>query len=252
MLTVRDYAAVEGPMQALLKAGMATNALPNGDALRREIENGTLLMQECEEGLLLLRRRDGFDRLTYLLHRGASAPAFAPERTTVLEIPYRTADEKTAALSMAWEQQGFALALRRRRLTRKPCPMEGEAAMACADLEQANTILNTMFCARTACLPDGAELGNAMAEGRILMQNGGLLHFEVNGKTSELRHLAVLPRGQGKGTAKTLVQAYLALRGSGLCRVWTGEDNEAALHLYHSFGFAEDGWQSDVRIFERT
>ena len=91
----------------------------------------------------------------------------------------------------------------------------------------------------------------AAAEGRLFQKDGGVLHYTVNGRTAELRHLAVLPACRGRGTATRLVTAFLAGQGARLCRVWTAEDNEIALRLYHRFGFAEDGWVSDVKIFRK-
>lgn len=245
MKQITDAAALLMAADALLKAGAAANALPDRAAWEREIAAGTLYGEEGPAGLLLLHRGGSFDRVQFLLHRDA-VPEFAPERTTVVESPHRRGTED---LTARWK--GFEPAMTRVRLTRPggTCPV-GDAPAA-PDAATARRILAACFDPLTGCLPDEETLTAALAEGRLLQKDGGVLHYTVSGRTAELRHLAVLPACRGRGTAKKLVGAFLSQRGGGLCRVWTGADNDIALHLYHSFGFAEDGWVSDVKIFRK-
>lgn len=252
---VTDYSQIEGTLAALLRGGMNANYLPNAEAIRREIAAGTLYMQQSEEGLLLLRRREQADRLNYLLHRGADAPHFEPERRTVLEIPYRRGDETAKCLSRQWEEQGFALAFQRLRMTRRPSHVEaGEEIRfaAPADLPEIDQILAACYSPVTACLPTREELLLAMDEKRLLVLSGAMLHFLSHGSNAEMRHLGVLPQFRNQHLGSRLIRQFLALRGDHICRVWVGTDNATALHMYPRYGYEDDGWRSDVRIFERT
>ena len=65
--------------------------------------------------------------------------------------------------------------------------------------------------------------------------------------------LAVICRSADEARAAAAqgkIAAFLAVEGARRCTVWTAETNAAALRLYESAGFAPDGWQSEVLLWE--
>ena len=67
---------------------------------------------------------------------------------------------------------------------------------------------------------------------------------------AEIRQLAVAPQARGQGKGKALLQRFTTELDGRRITVWTAETNAAALRLYESAGFAPDGWQSEVLLWE--
>jgi ribosomal-protein-alanine N-acetyltransferase len=58
---------------------------------------------------------------------------------------------------------------------------------------------------------------------------------------SELLTLAVHPGAQGKGTGRALLREWLGKNGVQVAFLEVAADNTAAIALYHSTGFAQEG-----------
>lgn len=253
MRRVASYAELAPLFSALLKAGMESSAAPDRQALEREIAAGALYRENDGSGLLLLCAREGFWRMQFYLRRGAAPPAAELPAPTVLEMPYRGV---VPAIARTWEERGFAPLLERVRLSRpsQPWAGPGESPVRLGKPEEErelSLLLRHCFPPLTGCLPTADELSAALREERVLVCPGGLLHFTRQGRLTEIRHLCVEEEARGRGLGKALVAGLLAREGEGRCRVWTGEKNQAALGLYRSFGFTEDGWRSQVRLFTK-
>lgn len=266
MERITSYDRLAPELDAMLKERVAASFAPDRESLEAEIAAGELWMERLPEGLVLLRRSVGPQRLRFLLTEPAALCRLSFDRTTALELPCRKRDEKLPALAEALQKQGWAEALRRIRLTRRPAPFVRDAADSLpagpggSALQPGEgpaapaamlSLLRSCFSALTGCLPTEAELAADLAEGRVLAPAGGLIRWRGKGRGSEIRHLAVAPAYRGQGLSKALVAGYLALEGEKLCRVWTGADNYTAQHVYKSFGYAEDGWQSLVLLYSR-
>lgn len=255
MLTpVTAYAALEPLQNRLLRAGAVANGLPAREELEREIRGGTLRAGDFPGALLLLHRREGFDRLHFMLAKGAAFPDWTPEVRTVVEIAFRASDTALRGMDRLLAQRGFAPVLTRVRLTRRPGevaqPPPGAAPAGTGQLEQAEEILQACFSPLTGCLPLREELREALEQGRVLSCPGGVLHYTPRGAGTEIRHLAVSATCRGQGLGRLLLGTYLARWGVRTSRVWTGSDNAAALALYRGAGYIEDGWRSCVRVYE--
>lgn len=246
MIPVTDYDALAPLLNELLFSGAMTNTLPSRSALEREIRAGTLFSQTVPGGLLLLRRRPDHDRLSILLERGELG-GWRPEGPAVVELPHRIGDRGLDPAREAFSALGFALCLTRVRLSRRGAavPADGGAEPGCA-YDEALALFRRCFDPMTGCLPTREEL----EEASLLTLPGAALHYAVKGGQTELRHLAVCPERRGQGLARQLMACYLAREGHRLSRVWTGRDNEAALRLYHAFGYREDPWQSEIYLYQ--
>lgn len=252
MEQIHSYEALAPALNTLLKQRISVNSVPDRDALEAEIAAGALWAERFDEGLLLLQRTEALQRVRFLLTDPARLCQWRPDRLSALELPFRRSDESFRALASDLEAAGWRLVLRRVRLTRKAAPAPfspGNAPSSASDPEALLELLHACFSPLTGCLPDRAELASDLAEGRLLTADGGLIRWRQKGKTSEIRHLAVGPASRGRGLAKALVANYLTLEEGKLCRVWTGADNAAALRVYHSFNYAEDGWESLVLLY---
>lgn len=256
MLTqITDIEWLTNRINGLLKAGVTANMLPDKERLQQSVCAGTLYAINYEEGLLLIERRPSHDYLSYILRRDAALPQFIPERDTVTEIPYRSGDGRAAAIAAQWETNGFATVLSRVRLTRRAaeCPPAAPSVRFAApdDFKQVSSLLAATFPEKTGCLPSKEALQALIEKKQILCTEKGVLHYEVSGRTSELRHLAVAENARGNGLGTLLVNSYLSICGANLCRVWTGQNNTAALSLYRKAGFSEDGWLSQVKEYRK-
>ena len=70
----------------------------------------------------------------------------------------------------------------------------------------------------------------------------------VAGPEAELLSLAVRPAEQGKGLGRQLLRQYEAearRRGATEAFLEVAVDNDAAIHLYRSEGYADAGWRKD-------
>lgn len=256
MKRVESYEALSAALSAQLGRGTRSNAFAGEEEYRREIAAGGLFMSETPQGLLLFRRREGFWRMNFHL-RGEETPAVEPtELPVVMEMPRRERDGALEGTEKDFVAQGFAPALRRKRLARPGgClpPLEEAEAVAPAEPEElpkVKELLCQSFHPLFGCIPTGEELARDVALGQVLVVRGdgllGLLHYLTGRGGVQIRHLAVREDIRGRGVGKTLVGALLARRGQEKTLVWAAEDNPAAQGVYAARGFVPDGWRSTV------
>lgn len=257
---ITSYEALAPELDALLKQKIVANYAPERQALEAEIAAGLLWAGRLPQGLVLLRRGGGPQRLRFLLTEPQALCGLVLDRSTALELPFRSGDTRFPQLARDLEGSGWAEALRRVRLSRRPGPRPSAQGAASPLLRPADEIsdpasllrlLRCCFSPLTGCLPEQAELQADLAAGRVLALPGGLIRWREKGRSSEIRHLAVAPAQRGQGLAKALVGAYLDRAGDRLCRVWTAGDNLPARRVYEGFGYAPDGWESIVLIHSR-
>ena len=97
---------------------------------------------------------------------------------------------------------------------------------------------------------DAEALADIMAatprfRARGIRVDGAIVGFAISGlaaRTGYLQRLAVMPDRRRQGLARALVGdslAWMRRHGADLAMVNTASDNDAALSLYRSFGFAE-------------
>ncbi len=251
MLTrVESYQEVARAVNALLLQGGPTNGLPDRDRLEREIAQGTLFLQEDHRGVLLLRRREDWDHLTFFLRKGGNLRGWKPERSTVVELPFRRESDPMGGVAEDLQAMGFRQILKRIRYTRKGQEGVTFPERNAEAVGESYGLLCSSFSPLTGCLPSREEWEALCIAGQILSVSGGVLHYQGKGKVTELRHLAVAEECRRQGIGRALTGAYLNRCGAGLSRVWTGEDNEAAQRLYKSFGYEKDGWTSRVYYYD--
>lgn len=254
LIPVTEYEQVAQRVNPLLLQAGMTNGIPDREKLEREIARGTLYLQVEDFGLFLFRKREKWDHLNFLLKKGESLQAWNPHRPTVVELPFRKETDPMETVAGELETKGFRLILERIRYTRKGKvsePFPGVGVGECKQGDLSYGLLEQNFSPLTGCIPDREEWEILRNKGQILTLPGGVLHYEIKGKTTELRHLAVDRARRRQGFAGALVGEYLNRWGRAMSRVWTGKDNIAAQRLYESFGYEKDSLTSRVYYFDK-
>lgn len=243
-----------------LKRGLVTNAPLSTENFRTDITAGNLYVSELPQALLLFKKRDGFDRLSFYLQQGATLQEFRPQNTTVTEIAYRTKDTALKDSQSLFEGIGFTRALERRRLTLSPthidltCPFEIKDAEM-QHFAQLSKLLQDGFSPLTGCLPTESELQADIATGNVLIATdgeniAGLLHICRTPRATEYRHVLTAPSYRGRGIMQSMLAYDINKALSPTYMLWVATDNTPALHLYQKLGFAPDGWNSTVWIYQ--
>ena len=257
MKKVESYSEISEAVMRHFGRTTVTNCFIDKGSYEREIAAGTLYAEENTEGLYIFRARDGFRILNFYLNSPESELIPLPS-DTVCEIAYRDRDEGLKKVSARLKEDGADHLFTRVRLMRK-----GEISEVCNEHistalpEEAETVmalLKRSFDNRTGCIPTSDALSADIIENHVLVykQNGeiiGLLHFNEDKNTSEIRHVAVDENHRGEGIASALVKAYVSLHDK-KCRVWAREDYASARRVYEKNGYETDGMKSYVLIIK--
>ena len=175
------------------------------------------------------------------------------------EVAFRPRDTGLQETVPYLQSQGFALLLWRIRMSR-PAGLPEPPALPVRTAEPTENravqaFLRENFSPLTGCLPNEAELAETLAQGQVLVleQAGaftGLLHFSHDGKSGEIRHLAVRADHRGRGLTRPLIAAFLQATGGAKSTVWLREDFPAARAAYETMGFTPDGRRSAVLCYD--
>ncbi len=235
--------------------GVATNNFLSSSAIEGEIAGGKLYAGESSGNLFILRERAEHKILNFYI-TDTSADITDMPANTVVEIPYRDRDTGLKNASAYLRTQGFTLMFRRQRMSRKEghvdCTENVVSPALPCELKHVYEILFGSFDTRTACIPSGEGIQQAIVEQRILVYRKegipvGLLHYTRTRSGTELRHLAVEKDSRDGGVGSALVRYYLAST-DGSSTVWVRTDNVPAIKVYEKYGYTADGMMSDVLI----
>ncbi|MGI6217562.1 MAG: GNAT family N-acetyltransferase [Coriobacteriales bacterium] len=221
----------------------------------------------------LFRQRPGYKQLYFILD-GTEEPFEIPSDCPVaVELPFNVGEDDPipqyiSEIVAQCEASGFSVDRRSHRMSLDMNVFESVMASSALGQETSGdtgtktitrlspehaaemlVAMNENFDYYWSYIPTPDEWDIAISEGRVLchMDEGGkpdgLIHFDVNGKTSELRHLLVLPSARGRGLSKPLVSEYIMQNKDRVSRfyLWMRDDNAAAAHVYGSLGYGYDG-----------
>lgn len=242
-----------------LRRGVMTNCFLPPAEFQWHIGRGRASYYQGADSLVILFHRQNVDHLYYYLRDGGRVPCFTQDRPAVLEIV--RGDEHQAQASRLWQEQGFAIAVRRLRMESADLNPSawGESGVQSAHQGQTAEIMDLLvsgFHPLTGFIPDLDELGCCISRGEIICgeadgQVTGLLQYKNERSISEIRHLLVKPESRGGGMAHRLLNHYKGRQdnaGFKRLRVWVNEDNERARTFYEKNGYHPDGLQSDVLV----
>lgn len=250
-----SYEALAALVSAHMTRGVLANTMVSRAAYEPAIAQGALLAQETPAGLLLLQQREEHHRLTFFLHDTTVPLGVVFPAPTVTEVAFRPRDVGLQAAVQYLQTQGFSPLLNRLRMSRPagegprdaPGVFPGEVAQRAA----VAAFLRENFSALTGCLPNEAELTEALRQGQVLLSQNetgltGLLHFSFDGKSGEIRHLAIRADQRGRGLTRPLIAAFLQRIQSGKSTVWLRDPYPAAQAAYTALGFTPDSRRSVV------
>lgn len=243
-----------------LHRGVRANTMVTEKAYGPAIAAGTLTAQATPAGLLLARDRGDHFRLNFYLNDltvplGAELPV-----PSVTEVAFRPQDAGLQEAVRYLQSQGFQLILERYRMSRKAQPA-GKPALppvvpGPSDGPRALSFLQENFSTLTGCLPDLRELTEDLAQGQVLLLEdsrgiAGLLRFTFDGKSGEIRHLAVREDLRGRGLTQPLIAGFLQATGGAKSVVWLRTDFPQARAAYEKQGFVPDGRRSAVLYYTK-
>lgn len=240
--------------------GVRANTMVSQSEYGPAVETGSLLAQETPAGLLLARDRGDHFRFNFYLNDiavplGAQLPSPA-----VTEVAYRPRDMGLQETVTYLQDQGFALLFERIRMSRPAgLPEEETSPVLTAQPQEEEAILAFLrenFSPLTGCLPNKKELKDDITQGYVLLLKeegaiAGLLHFSFDGKSGEIRHLALREDKRGQGLTRPLITGFLRAIGGAKSTVWLRADFPPAQAAYHRLGFAPDGRRSAVLCFDK-
>lgn len=253
---VPDFETLSGLlMKYHIRRGIVTNNFISGER-RSDLIAANSLSYCCEgENLLLLEDRGHFSRLYFDMADMGEIPSFGmAEKPLVTEIVLRPGDEKTMTALETLSGAGFQQTLIRERMQRGPDSVTGDrqgvVPAVRADFEAVKRLLDRHFDSVTGWLPDQQELLREIDAGLVYKLSAedriaGLLHYSVDKKGVEIRHLAVYEQYRGQGIASRLLRRCLSEHAGG-ARLWVAKHNDTAKAFYQKHGFSADGWESYV------
>lgn len=238
--------------------GVRANTLVSQAEYGPAAESGTLFAQETPAGLLIARDRGDHHRLNFYLTDLSVPLGTALPAPLVTEVAFRPRDTGLQEMVPYLQSQDFSLLFRRIRMSR-PAGLPEPPALPVrpagpAERQAILAFLRENFSPLTGCLPNEAELRDSLAQGQVLVLEEadaltGLLHFTYDGKSGEIRHLAVRADRRGRGLTKPLIGAFLQTTGGAKSTVWLREDFPAPRAAYETMGFAPDGRRSAVLCY---
>ncbi len=240
--------------------GVRANTMVSQAEYGRAAETGSLLVQETPAGLLLARDRGDHFRFNFYLNDITGPLGGDLPTPAVTEVAYRPRDIGLQEAVTYLQDQGFALLFERIRMSRPAgLPEEETAPVHTAQPQEADAVmafLRENFSLLTGCLPNEEELAEDLEQGRVLLLKEedailGLLHFSFDGKSGEIRHLAVREDQRGKGLTAPLIAGFLRAIDGGKSTVWLRADFPPAQAAYGRMGFTPDGRRSAVLCFEK-
>lgn len=231
------------------------------DMIRRE----KLYLKELPYGDLLLEREEGFDRCYYFLSAAQEIERVKLDQPAVIEYVFRSQlsekQEKEIALI---EKMGFALGRKSGRLCVEPANLKrlsnDWSEVVCVERQDADECLRLFrasFDPLYAFLPTRIDLLEAISQGCVLCVKeegriAGVIYFQTERNTAELRLLACRPEYRGRGIGKKLVESFHA-RCRGKVRqffIWVDMENAGAVALYRKFGYDYDERRSNEYILK--
>ncbi len=245
MRKITDYKEVSPVILKYFKRGVITNNFLGSDSLKAEIEEGNLFFQENEKYLNIYVKRDGF----YILY------FYALEEDVIFEdIHEKVVSEASGKGEDILKNNGFSPYLTRVRLKTTIASKKESSLAEKADeaqIRESYQLLKSSFDCISGWVPTIEEFSMECGRGLIYSikednENVACLRCGISGNTVQIKHLAVAEKSRGKGYARQLLYAMFEMYNGKKCTVWTGMENRAALGLYKSLGFLEDGEKSTV------
>jgi len=253
---VKSVADISGILFANMTPGTISNHAMTADEYHNEVAAGTLYFYNWDGGLLFLRKRKRCNQLTYCLNDLHILPDITIPNSTFVDITSRPgAEDKAQQAVEYWTSLGFTFSANHIRLTKSPTLLHS-TPIRChpkkTDYAECEELLEACFGKNAGYLPTQWEFENDVENGmalRLFDIMGGICAFlrgVQHNNAVEIRLLAVREDRRGRGNARHIMSIFLGAHTDKKIIVWVDNNNEAALKLYKSVGFDNDGWRSTM------
>ena len=227
------------------------------ETIRQKTSANTLSCLQMNHGALILDDQGSFYRCYYFLPEADDPDPVFLDKDAVIELPFNdTMNEKQRLQEQKIMLLGFHPGRRSGMMAASPDTItrgraDGQTVVDVAlpaDQQQILMLLYDSFNPLYAFLPTADELRKSISasEALVIRTEGTvkavLLSSFQNGIAS-IRQVAVQEAARGRGFGRSLVEIYhrryLSL-GAKEFRHWVDLDNQAAMNMYHSFGYQPD------------
>ena len=231
MNRISSFEELKTLASSMLKPGVLTNASISKRDYLPSIEAGKLYYDQGPDYLYLYRQRDGFYICNFYVTNGK----LDLNDGCIVEIAYRPKDTKLIDLisSLPYKKE-----LERIRLTRDALSLEsGEYTPAS---EKDLPLIKSSFDKYTGCIPTEEEIKLDYC----ISTDSGLIHYSLDGKTCDIRHMVVKEECRRQGKSNELLEKFNEVTAGLRASVWT--NSNAAIAAYEKAGFKKDGRTSVV------
>lgn len=234
MKKITDYSEVSPLILKYFKKGVMTNNFLTPEDYKAEIKEGRLFYLAGDEFLNLYVKRDGFFIMYfYTFSKDFIFPKI--DEPIISDVP--------GEYSEILENNCYKKVLTRIGLEK---PLEdgensfGESARE-EDAEEIFFLMGKNFDKFSGYLPNLTQVREECRGGLIKIEKSsgeisGILRTGKKGKVLVIKHLLTNEKYRGTGVAKRLLSGI-----KDKSTVWTGNKNTAAINLYKSMGFLENG-----------
>lgn len=211
--------------------------------LRKQIQKGNVYAEEQTNGMVFLVDRESHYLLFYFLLEPIALNIPIPHKPLVCEEFCR--GDVTSAVMEASEFSIFSSYCRMGKRG-----SGGEKVAQEHATQDALSMVQEYFNSYSDSLPTKEEVGEFLEEHYEIscIKPSGILLYDIKKAVSTLKYITVRPQERGKGLAGTLMEQYFEKTAGEAKRylLWVNEKNEAALKLYHRFGYQADGFRKVV------
>jgi len=247
-------------------SGFTTSFFASRGQAEAWVRRGVLFFHPGAECVLVFRCDRDF---LHLYHAAANASALRAALGAVdalaggSRVTADLVDREGAvgALADLYAECGFAryaVLVRMTRLAGSALPDAAEAAgvewAEAADAPAVLSFLERLLDRYAEQIPDLVEIAAAIAHRNVLLvryggELGGVLHFELQGKTAILRYWWLDDRFRAQGIGARLIRRMFTLCASARRIVlWVFAGNENAIVRYEHYGFRRDGLVDQVMM----
>lgn len=211
--------------------------------LRKQIQKGNVYAEEQANGMVFLVDRESHYLLFYFLLESVALNVPVLDKPLVCEEFCR--GEDTSAVMEASE---FSLYSSYCRMGKRGSG--GENAAHEPATREALLMVQEYFDSYSDSLPTKEEETEFLEEHYEIscIKPSGVLLYDIKNAVSTLKYITVRTQEREKGLAGVLMERYFEKTAGEAKRylLWVNEKNEAALKLYHRFGYRADGFRKVV------
>ncbi|MCR5502329.1 MAG: GNAT family N-acetyltransferase [Lachnospiraceae bacterium] len=266
MKLIRDCAELEKLTGILRKEARYGNFVMNRERIVSNIERGTLYLEEEGENLYILEEEAAFFRLFYFLKDLSEPVRLMPDKTMVVEFPYReNYTERDRRQTDFLLKSGFELArqssmmeLRSSDVCKISCPKIDGLRIGNGIRKEADEyeeMLESSFNPLFAFLPGRKEINAIIEEKRLFVAYrdsipAAIMNIELERNVVWTNHIVVRKAYRGLGIGRAIHQYVHELYADrcGFFRCWVDIHNTPSVKMHERAGYRISSRKADEYI----